>query len=273
MSAPVVIRDLGDERVLRVGEAEYRTHYSARVLRLLVERKGPHRAALYLPFRETRGRHFLTRLFAYLEGRGARDLRVLEIGCSFGHITEFLDAHPLVAVVDTFDVDAPFVEITRVKVEELALGKVRQVLLLTDDGTTRLPFADGAFDLVVALGVVEHLPARARHRHVDEYYRVLARWPIYLERATADLGRIAGGPRYRAAGATLATLAEVAGKAFPETVAVEAGGKLGREEAALLLGFFHERLLPDLLLDATFLRCLLEGERRARANSFSLTAG
>ncbi len=37
----------------------------------------------------------------------------------------------------------------------------------------RLPFADGAFDLVIALGVIEHLPARGRHRYVDEYYRVL----------------------------------------------------------------------------------------------------
>jgi SAM-dependent methyltransferase len=96
------------------------------------------------------------------------------VGCSFGHITEYLDEAPLVGEIHTFDVDGPFVEITRAKVAELPLRKVRQVLHLSDAETTRLPFADGAFDLVLAVGVVEHLPARERHRYVDEYYRVLA---------------------------------------------------------------------------------------------------
>ena len=35
-------------------------------------------------------------------------------------------------------------------------------------------WAAGAFDLVLAVGVVEHLPARNRRAQVDEYYRVLA---------------------------------------------------------------------------------------------------
>jgi SAM-dependent methyltransferase len=167
------IRDLGGERVLSVGGAEYRTHYSERVIRMLIARKGIERAPLYFPFKETRGRHFLERLFRYLAAVGARDLRVLEVGCSFGHVTEYLAECPLIDAITTFDVDPAFAEITRAKVEELGLGKVTQVLCLTDEETTRLPFADGAFDLVLAVGVVEHLPSRARRRYVDEYYRVL----------------------------------------------------------------------------------------------------
>jgi len=168
------LQNLGAERLLTIGRAEYRTYYSERVVRMLIERKGLDRAPLYFPFKETRGRHFLERLFRYLAARGARDLRVLEVGCSFGHITEYLNDQPLVKEIHTFDVDGPFVEITRAKVEELGLGKVRQVLHLTDEQTTRLPFPDAAFDLVLAVGVVEHLPALDRHRYVDEYYRVLA---------------------------------------------------------------------------------------------------
>ena len=61
---------------------------------MLIERKGARRAALYLPFKETRGRHFLSPLFRYLGRRGARDLTVLEVGCSFGHMTEYLDEQP-----------------------------------------------------------------------------------------------------------------------------------------------------------------------------------
>jgi SAM-dependent methyltransferase len=51
---------------------------------------------------------------------------------------------------------------------------VRDVALFTNDDTCRLPYADARFDLVLAIGVVEHLPERTRRFQVDEYYRVLA---------------------------------------------------------------------------------------------------
>ena len=168
------LEDRGDERVLTVDGVAHRTRYSARVIRMLVERKGPRRAPLYFPFKETRGRHFLERLFRYLDAHGARAIRVLEVGCSFGHITEYVAEQPLVASVVTFDVDPAFAAIARAKVDELALGKVERVLHLTDAETRPLPFGDGAFDLVLVVGVIEHLPHRDRHRYVDEYYRVLA---------------------------------------------------------------------------------------------------
>jgi len=41
------IRDLGDERVLTIKGAEYRTYYSERVVRMLIERKSLHRATLW----------------------------------------------------------------------------------------------------------------------------------------------------------------------------------------------------------------------------------
>jgi SAM-dependent methyltransferase len=99
---------------------------------------------------------------------------VLEVGCSFGHITEYLNDQPLVATIDSFDVDADFVEMARAKVEDLRLTKVRRLLHLTDEETTRLPFADAGFDLVLAIGVVEHLAPEGRSRHVNEWWRVVA---------------------------------------------------------------------------------------------------
>jgi SAM-dependent methyltransferase len=166
--------DLGDRRVLTVGGREYPTQYSERVVRMLIERKGPERAPLYFPFKETRGRHFLGPLFGYLRARGASGLTVLEVGCSFGHITEYLVEQPEVAALYTFDTDPAFVAIARAKVEEMRLRKVREVAQFTNDETRRLPYADRFFDLVVASGVIEHLPARNRRAQVDEYYRVLA---------------------------------------------------------------------------------------------------
>ena len=174
MTHPFRIVDLGDRRVLETGGLAYPTRYSARVVRMLVERKGAQRAPLYFDFKETRAPHFLGPLFRYLRAQGIRDLRVLEVGCSFGHMTEYLAEQPEVATLSTFDTDAAFVELTRAKVDELGLRAVRGVLHLDQAATCRLPWADGAFDLVLAIGVVEHLPPRHRRQQVDEYYRVLA---------------------------------------------------------------------------------------------------
>src|SRR3972149_5419092 len=65
------LQNLGAERLLTIGRAEYRTYYSERVVRMLIERKGLDRAPLYFPFKETRGRHFLERLFRSLAPPGA----------------------------------------------------------------------------------------------------------------------------------------------------------------------------------------------------------
>ena len=167
------IADLGDRRVLTVEGRDHPTHYSKRVIQMLVDRKGPARAAPYLQYRRERAPLYLDPLFAWLRARGARDLAVLEVGCSFGHMTEYLADRPEVATIDAFDTDPAFVEIVRTKRDELGLGKFRAVKLLSNHETRRLPWPDGAFDLVLAIGVVEHLP-RARRAHVDEYYRVLA---------------------------------------------------------------------------------------------------
>jgi SAM-dependent methyltransferase len=168
------LRDLGDRRILTVGGREYPTHYSEHVIRMLIERKGVQRAPLYFPFKETRGRYFLGPLFTYLRRAGATNLSVLEVGCSFGHITEYLAEQPDVSALHTFETDEAFVAIVRAKVRELGLRAVREVTHLTNDETCRLPYDDGAFAVVVASGVIEHLPARSRRAQVDEYYRVLA---------------------------------------------------------------------------------------------------
>jgi 2-polyprenyl-3-methyl-5-hydroxy-6-metoxy-1,4-benzoquinol methylase len=168
------LEDLGDRRVLTVGGRDYSTTYSARLVRMLVERKGAVRAPQYFAYKETRGQHFLDPLFTYLRGRGARDLSVLEVGCSFGHITESLAERPEVREITTFDTDPAFADMVRVKVEEMGLSRVREVQLFSNEETRRLPYPDGRFDVVLVLGVVEHLPVRGRREIVDEYYRVLA---------------------------------------------------------------------------------------------------
>ncbi len=160
--------------MLTVDGREYPTRYSARVVRLLIERKGARRAPLYFPFKEERAHLYLDPLFGYLRARGARGLSVLEVGSSFGHVTEYLAEQPEVAEIHCLDTDPAFVEIVRAKVEEQGLDRVKEVLLLGNDETRRLPWPDARFDLVLVVAVVEHLPVRNRRPQVDEYYRVLA---------------------------------------------------------------------------------------------------
>src|SRR5262245_2432645 len=165
--------DAGDRRLLTVDGREYQTHYSERVVRMLIERKGARRAPPYLSYKGTRGKHFLGPLFRYLDACGVTGLNVLEIGCSFGHITEYLEEQRAVARIHTFDTDPDFVAIVRTKADEMPLTKVCDVRLLSNDEARRLPWADGAFDLVLVVAVVEHLPRRHRRAQVDQYYRVL----------------------------------------------------------------------------------------------------
>ena len=166
------IRDLGGERVLTVAGVEHRTRYSERLIRLLIDRKGLERAPLYFPFKETRGRHFLGPLMTHLRARGAGGLSVLEIGCSAGHITEYLDEQDVVGGVWTFDVDAAFAEITRLKVAELGLGK--SAFRLSDAGTA--PAVRGRRLHRCSPSVID--AARARPPPLrDEYCRVLRPGP------------------------------------------------------------------------------------------------
>ena len=170
------IEDRGDRRVLWVGERpSMPTHYSERVIRMLIERKGAERAPLYFPFKAERAPHFLGPLFRYLRARGCRGLRVLEVGCSFGHMTEYLAEQPEIAALSTFDTDAAFVDIARTKAKELGLTVVREILHARpgrDVPLCRGPTARSTWSL--AVGVVEHLPERHRRAQVDEYWRVLA---------------------------------------------------------------------------------------------------
>src|SRR2546425_9586440 len=141
MSSPSYeLWNLGDRRVLRVGDREYVTLYSERVIRMLIERKGPARTPPYLTYKETRGPHFLGPLFRHLRARGSRDPSVLEVGCSFGHMTEYLAEQPEVASIVTMDTDPAFVAIVRAKVAELNLQKVWEVALFGNDETRRLPW-------------------------------------------------------------------------------------------------------------------------------------
>lgn len=165
------IRDDGCSRVLSIGDRQFKTNYSRNIIELLISRKGPERASQFLVHQAERS-WFLKPLFDILN-KEHRLLRILEVGCSAGHLTEFLNEQPSIGEIYSYDVDRAMVDVARIKQEELRLSKVKRIDHYTVRATQALPYENDFFDVVIAAAIVEHLPYEGRHIYVDEYYRVL----------------------------------------------------------------------------------------------------
>ncbi len=166
------ILEVGTKRIIIHEGEEYETDYSKKFVELIVKRKGISRAIDYFNHGKVRP-FYIKPLFEYLEANGKTGLKVLEVGCSSGYMTEFVHSKECVAEIQAFDVDPAFVEIARLVVEERNLNKVTQIDHYTTQQTRSLPMPSNYFDLVIASAVVEHLPVEGRWEYVDEYYRVL----------------------------------------------------------------------------------------------------
>jgi ubiquinone/menaquinone biosynthesis C-methylase UbiE len=166
-----IIEDDGGFRVLTIGDRRFKTTYSRHIIELLITRKGPERASQFLVHHAERS-WLLKPLFEKLNTEH-RQLRILEVGCSAGHLTEFLNEQPSIGEIYCFDVDHAMVDVARLKREELGLAKVKRIDHFTVRATRSLPYENDFFDVVIAAAIVEHLPYEDRHAYVDEYYRVL----------------------------------------------------------------------------------------------------
>ncbi|QIG91098.1 class I SAM-dependent methyltransferase [Bradyrhizobium sp. 6(2017)] len=101
---------------------------------------------------------------------------ILDVGCGNGAITNHLPEDRRVEGCD---------------ISQAALAHVRYPSRVAE--ITALPFADGAFDLVLATDVLEHIPEGEYRKALDELYRVSARWLLVavpyneiLDAATVD---------------------------------------------------------------------------------------
>ena len=150
----------------------FKTIYNEKIIELLVERKGLTRARDYLTFSTTRAKKFLDPLFKRLNKKN-NSLKVLEVGCSSGHISEYIHKQSSVKEIYSFDVDLLMTQILREKKKFLGLDKIKSIDNFNSQECQKLPYENESFDLVLVFAVVEHLPYENRHLYVDEYYRVL----------------------------------------------------------------------------------------------------
>lgn len=166
------IIDSGDKRILIFGGNRYETVYSRKLIELIIERKGLARTPEYFVHKEKR-EYLLLPLFNYLNSHGYKGLRLLEVGCSGGQFTELLNKQDCFSQIYSYDIDKLLVEVTKTKVDELGLNKVKQVDCFSSRETTDLPYENNFFDVIIVSSVLEHLPFENRYIYVDEYYRKL----------------------------------------------------------------------------------------------------
>lgn len=166
------IEDKKSYRIYKIKNKEYKTIYSKKVIELLIERKGTDRTVQYLFHKEKRC-EFIKPLINHLELAKKKNLNVLYIGCSSGHNIEFLNDCNCISEIYTYDVDKIFVEITKLKKEELNLHKVKKIDCFLNDESRNLPYKDNFFDIIIAMAVVEHLPFENRYLYIDNYYKKL----------------------------------------------------------------------------------------------------
>lgn len=159
-------------RELETSSGTYNTVYSKELIEAIIKRKGIHRTPAYLYHKQER-QQFLNPLFKYLKSQGCSNLRVLEVGCSAGQVTELLQEQDFISEIYSFDVDKELVEIAQLKVKELGLNKVKEIKHLSIKQSLDLPYQNNFFDIVIVPAVVEHLPVEGRFLFVDEYYRKL----------------------------------------------------------------------------------------------------
>jgi|GEM_PF-2550912 len=105
---------------------------------------------------------------AALDLASVSGLRVLDVGCGTGEVARLLAAHG--AEVVGIDISPEMCY--------LAAERSENIMFLTHDLSDPLPFPDGRFDILIALGCLEYLPAIAPV--LDEFCRVLTQNGLFL---------------------------------------------------------------------------------------------
>jgi hypothetical protein len=122
----------------------------------------------------------------------------------------------------------------------------------------------------------EAITRRHGHPLVATFYRALATWPPFLKVVWDYLEPLVGSAAYTRHKEDVIhrALHAVRRLSLPRTGTVAAFGVTEAELADIhaILAIFRLRLIPDLLLDVTLVKALLDGGEAARSSRFSVAA-
>jgi SAM-dependent methyltransferase len=164
-------------------------------------------------FREQEGQAARAERARWLAGRVAayRPGSILEVGCGYGKQLRAIRRRWDVPMVG---VDFSPTQLTRARGYLAGLDRIG--LVLGSGGA--LPFADGAFDLVLTSAVILHNPPPAAERIRREVLRVARRWAAHNEDTDVSYNRFGYDTAawYRAAGIAVAEAGPIPGGPDPE---------------------------------------------------------
>lgn len=151
--------------------------------------------------------------------------------------------------------------------EELSLGVA--------EGTINVQMVDPK----QAEGKVKELFEAVKQRHdhsgVASYYRALGNWPDFFETAWKHLDPHVDSGAYQERKQVLVEQAKIATEGFapadPATAAWQNAVDEHKDDIQSVLAVFRYRLIPDLLLDVTLVKAMLDGRDAARTSRFSVS--
>jgi hypothetical protein len=125
--------------------------------------------------------------------------------------------------------------------------------------------------------VFEEIRERHGHPDVASYYRGIARWPGFLKVAWERVSLLVNTPPYEGRKRELleAARSSVLELPLPSRSEVVERGIIDEEqieELRAVLAVFRFRLNPDMLLDVSLVKALLDGPEAARSSRFSFAS-
>jgi hypothetical protein len=151
--------------------------------------------------------------------------------------------------------------------EEIPLGAA--------EGTIKVQMVDPE----QAEGRVKELFKAIKQRHdhpgVASYYRALGNWPDFLEAAWKHIEPHVDSGAYQEHKQVLIKQAKIAIEGLTPmeatTATRQSAFEESRDDIQSVLAVFRYRLIPDLLLDVTLIKAMLNGRDAARSSRFSAT--
>lgn len=144
-------------------------------------------------------------------------------------------------------------------------------------GTLAVPMVDPEQADPALRDLFDRIRTRHGHPGVATYYRSLGHWPAFLEAAWDRIEPLVGTSAYEARKRVVVERALTALSTVPQHCECDALGAGRRNLPAVLVGdlramlaVFRFRVIPDLLLDVTLVRAMLDGPDAARRCRFSV---
>ncbi|MEX0802547.1 MAG: halocarboxylic acid dehydrogenase DehI family protein [Candidatus Binatia bacterium] len=155
-----------------------------------------------------------------------------------------------------------------------AAGCAQEIPPGVAQGTVSIPMVNPAESKGTLSAIFEDIKERHGHPGVATYYRSLGHWPVFLLGVWERIKPLVASPRYEARKQAVLEQAlravESCSPGWKNSATEEAVSSSAElREISAICAVFRYRLVPDLLLDVSLIKVMLDGPEAARRSRFS----